>query len=132
MDWQEQANATEARLRGQLLATANRGDGAGGYLFGGQGSAEPPFVDAAGGVAFRGAAGELQAALDETLPLSMDGRAPWLATGSGNGLFETRVLTATPDQAGGWIDAGRVTRLSGFDWHSASMPVLYFMGSCLR
>jgi flagellar hook-associated protein 3 FlgL len=101
-------------LRGQLLASANRGDGAGGYLFGGQGSAEPPFVDAAGGVAFRGAAGELQAALDETLPLSMDGRAPWLASPSGNGLFETRVLTATPDQAGAWIDAGRVTDPQAF------------------
>lgn len=101
-------------LRGQLLAAANRGDGAGGFLFGGQGSAEPPFLDGAGGVTFRGAAGELQAALDETLPLSMDGRAPWLASASGNGLFETRVLTVAADQARGWIDAGRVTDPQAF------------------
>ena len=37
-------------LREQLFAVANRGDGAGGYLFGGQGAAQPPFVDGAGGV----------------------------------------------------------------------------------
>jgi flagellar hook-associated protein 3 FlgL len=96
-------------LRDQLLVAANRGDGSGGYLFGGQGAAEPPFVDAPGGVAFRGTAGELQAPLDEAMPLSTDGRAAWLAAASGNGLFETRVLTATPGQAQSWIDAGRVT-----------------------
>ncbi len=96
-------------LRDQLLVAANRGDGSGGYLFGGQGAAEPPFVDATGGVAFRGTAGELQAPLDEAMPLSTDGRAAWLAAASGNGLFETRVLSATPGQAQSWIDAGRVT-----------------------
>ena len=55
----ERANlgARIAGLRDQLLAIANRGDGAGGYLFGGQGSAMPPFVDAPGGVLFRGAPG---------------------------------------------------------------------------
>ena len=40
-------------LRDQLLSVANRGDGAGGYLFGGQGTSEPPFVDAPGGVQLR-------------------------------------------------------------------------------
>ena len=48
----ERANLGE-RIRGQreqLLAIANRGDGAGGYLFGGQGSAQPPFVDGPLGV----------------------------------------------------------------------------------
>lgn len=101
-------------LRDQLLAAANRGDGSGGYLFAGQGAAEPPFVDAAGGVVFRGSAGELQAPLDEAMPLSTDGRAAWLAASGGNGLFETRVLTAAPDQAQSWIDAGRVTDPQAF------------------
>jgi flagellar hook-associated protein 3 FlgL len=96
-------------LRSQLLATANRSDGAGGFLFAGQGAAQPPFVDGAGGVTFRGAAGETQAALDEPLPQSTDGQAAWLAAPTGNGLFETRVLSANPNQAQSWIDAGRVT-----------------------
>jgi flagellar hook-associated protein 3 FlgL len=98
-----------AALRSQLLTTANRSDGAGGYLFAGQGSAQPPFVDGAAGVAFRGAAGENRAALDDELPQSTDGSAAWLRAASGNGLFETRVLTANASTAQAWIDAGRVT-----------------------
>src|SRR6185369_10571891 len=49
-------------IRKQLLAVANRDDGAGGYLFGGQGSSAPPFVDAPGGVRYAGAGGESVAA----------------------------------------------------------------------
>ena len=49
-DTQRQTLAGKIRdLRAQLVVVANRGDGAGGYLFAGQG-ATPPFVDAAGGV----------------------------------------------------------------------------------
>jgi flagellar hook-associated protein 3 FlgL len=98
-----------AALRSQLLAAANRGDGAGGFLFAGQGSAEPPFVDGTAGVSFRGAAGQTLTALDDTLAQSVDGQAAWLQALSGNGFFETRVVGATPDQAGVWIDTGRVT-----------------------
>ena len=65
-------------LRDQMLAVANRGDGAGAYLFGGQGSARPPFLDAPGGVQFDGAAGETQTANREPLPLTLDGRSTWL------------------------------------------------------
>ena len=36
-------------IRAQLLSVANRADGAGNFLFGGQGSSSPPFVDAPGG-----------------------------------------------------------------------------------
>ena len=60
-------------LREQLLAIANRGDGAGGYLFGGQGSAQPPFVDGAGGVRFRGAGGQTEVPAGELLPMTLDG-----------------------------------------------------------
>ena len=38
------------QLRAQLLALANQSNSAGGYLFGGQGGASPPFLDAPGGV----------------------------------------------------------------------------------
>ena len=65
-------------LRTQLLAVANRSDGAGGFLFGGQGSTAEPFVDAPGGVNFVGTTGSLRAATDDPLPLSVDGQAAWL------------------------------------------------------
>lgn len=103
-----------AALRTQLLAVANRGDGAGGYLFAGQGASGAPFVDAAGGVVWRAADGSPLAALDEALPLAADGRAAWLGAMSGNGLFETRVLGAAPDAAQGWIDSGRVSDPAAF------------------
>ncbi len=65
-------------LRSDLLALANRDDGAGRALFGGQGSSGPPLVDAAGGVQWRGASGQAQASADGSLPLALDGRAVWL------------------------------------------------------
>ncbi len=65
-------------LRTQLLSVSNRGDGAGGYVFGGQGSNSEPFIDAPGGVQYVGTSGYLRAATDEPLPLSVDGAAAWL------------------------------------------------------
>jgi flagellar hook-associated protein 3 FlgL len=67
-------------LRGDLLAVANRGDGAGRYLFGGQGSDGPPLVDAPGGVVYAGSPGEQQASAGEATPLTVDGNAAWLGT----------------------------------------------------
>ncbi len=63
-------------LRDQLMSIANRGDGAGGYLFGGQGSTAEPFVDTPGGVQFRGDDGVLRSATEQ--PLSVDGGRTWL------------------------------------------------------
>lgn len=60
-------------IRNDLLAIANRGDGAGRYLFGGQGSDAKPLRDAPGGVVFDGASGQLNAAAGEVTPLSLDG-----------------------------------------------------------
>jgi flagellar hook-associated protein 3 FlgL len=110
-------------LRQQLLSAANRGDGAGGFIFGAQGSSAPPFIDAPGGVVFRGTTGELKTALDETLQQSVDGSQAWLAAGSGNGLFETRNVMADPTLAGSWIDAGRVTDPAAF-FAATSPPVV--------
>jgi len=98
-----------ARIRGlreQLFSIANRGDGSGGYLFGGQGSAQPPFVDGTGGVSFRGADGQTEVQAGDLLPMTHDGAAAWLGARSGNGVFVT-----SPDAANGngaWIDAGSV------------------------
>ena len=44
-------------LREQLFAIANQSDGAGTYLFGGQGATQKPFVDAPGGVQFAATGG---------------------------------------------------------------------------
>lgn len=72
-------------LRTQLLSVSNRGDGAGGYLFGGQGSTTAPFADTPAGVTFNGTTGGLRAATDEPLPLTVDGRAAWLGAPDPNG-----------------------------------------------
>jgi len=96
-----------AGLRSQLFQIANRGDGAGGYLFGGQGIAQPPFIDAPGGVQFGASPGTQQAASTELLPLTADGERAWLAASSGNGVFKTAATTSTGTA---WIDAGRVTQ----------------------
>ena len=109
-----------ASIRKQLLAVANRGDGDGGFLFSGQGASQPPFVDAAGGVVFRGTAGEVPVATDEPLQRTVDGQAAWLASPNGNGLFATRNAATTPNASGTWIDAGRVTDPQAF--YAATSP----------
>ncbi|HSN33095.1 MAG TPA: flagellar hook-associated protein FlgL [Ideonella sp.] len=96
-------------IRAQLFAVANRDDGAGGYLFGGQGSSAPPFVDAPGGVRYAGTAGTMVAADPDGMPLATDGGATWLAARTGNGVFETAAVVANGTA---WIDAGRVTQPS--------------------
>ena len=104
-------------MRQQLLGVANRSDGSGSYLFGGQGSSQPPFVDSPvpAGVQFVGTSGQLQTAADTAVPLSSDGVAGWLNASTGNGVFATQ--SATNSVSGGpitgaWIDAGSVTNPS--------------------
>lgn len=93
-------------LRDQLLTVANRGDGAGGYLFGGQGSATPPFLDAPDGVQYVGTRGQINADRTDGLPMTMDGDLAWMTAPTGNGVFETRAVGGSGNA---WIDAGRVT-----------------------
>ena len=93
-------------LRDRLLTVANRSDGAGTYLFGGQGSSAPPFLDAGGGVQYLGTRGESSADRGADLPMTMDGAAAWMTAPTGNGVFETRSVART---GSGWIDAGHVT-----------------------
>jgi flagellar hook-associated protein 3 FlgL len=64
-------------LRDQLLQVANRDDGAGLYLFGGQGSDLAPFVDAPGGVAFRGSGGLAFGGASDPVPLTLPGAEVW-------------------------------------------------------
>lgn len=108
-DAQRRSIAEELRgLRQQLLGVANRSDGAGGYLFAGQGAPTAPFVDSPGGVSFAGTPGQMRAAGSEELPISLDGAATWLKTASGNGVFVTSA--DANNGVGAWITAGRVTQ----------------------
>ena len=122
-DAERQSLALSLReIRKQLFAVANRSDGAGSYVFGGQGSSSPPFVDTPAGVQFRGDGGQTEVASGESLPVTLDGPAAWLQARTGNGVFETRPV----QQAGtGWIDAGSVrdpSALTG-DPYSVSFSV---------
>ena len=71
-------------VREQLLGVANRSDGAGNYLFGGQGTDAPPFVESgAGHVIYQGTAGQTLVASGETLSTTLDGAHTWLNAPSG-------------------------------------------------
>jgi flagellar hook-associated protein 3 FlgL len=93
-----------AAIRKQLMSVANRGDGAGGYVFSGQGSSVPPFMDRPGGASYVGTGGAVQVASEEPLPLTLDGEQVWLSAPSGNGVFKASSQSQTS-----WADAGRVT-----------------------
>lgn len=105
-------------LRAQLLAAANQSDGNGGYLFGGQGMKTAPFADTAAGVVSQvpDQDSAYQAATEENLPLSVNGREVWLSAGSGNGSFVT--APGKPNQGTSWITAGNVTDPSALDGRS--------------
>jgi flagellar hook-associated protein 3 FlgL len=106
-DAERAALATKLRtLREQLLNVANRTDGNGGYLFGGQGATTSPFVDAATGVQYQAAPGQRRTDQGVDLPLSMDGQAAWMTAATGNGVFQT---SAGAGVTQAWIDNGQVS-----------------------
>lgn len=99
-------------MRQQLLAVANRSDGAGSYLFAGQGSSQPPFIDKPAGVQFSGTSGRLQTDTDTELPLSTDGAATWLNASTGNGVFVTSSAlnsVSGSEITGATVDVGSVS-----------------------
>ena len=106
-DAERQGIAGELKqIRSELLAVANQSDGAGTYLFGGQGATQRPFVDAPGGVQYAATAGQVVTEASTQLPLTSDGKAAWLSARTGNGVF---VTSAAPGVAGAVIDNGSVT-----------------------
>jgi flagellar hook-associated protein 3 FlgL len=110
-------------IRNQLLTVANRSDGGGGFVFGGQGASNPPFIDAPGGVQFVGQGGEAQASSSEKLGLTVDGSAVFLTAKSGNGVFEaapgTNAVTGNPNTGSAWITPGSVNTPSQVPYPSA-------------
>ena len=112
------------QYRSQLLALANQGNGAGGFLFGGQGATGAPFLDTPGGVVAAATGGQSQLSTSDQMPSTVDGNAIWLNARSGNGVFVTG--GASSNTGSGWIDAGSVTdpsALTGSDYQ------LVFSGS---
>jgi flagellar hook-associated protein 3 FlgL len=106
-DAERQGLAQQLELyRNQLLTIANRDDGAGRYLFAGQGSQGVPFVDTSTGVQFRGLDGETSVTAGENLPVTVNGATAWMRAPTGNGVFETQVIT---DNGTAWIDVGQVS-----------------------
>ena len=105
---QERANLAEKvkAIRSQLLSVANRTDGAGTFLFGGQGATAQPFVDAAGGIGYRGISGERRTELATDLPLTVNGDSVFMTARTGNGVFQT---SAGAGVTGAWIDNGQVS-----------------------
>ena len=92
-------------LRGQLLSMANQDNGAGTYLFGGQGSTQKPFTDGASGVQYTTTAGTTRTDSIDNLPLTTDGNAAWMTARTGNGVF----ATSAPGVVNATIDTGTVT-----------------------
>ncbi|WP_418316573.1 flagellar hook-associated protein FlgL [Piscinibacter sakaiensis] len=102
------------QIRDQLMAIANRSDGAGSFLFGGQGASVQPFVDSrpqAGvvpeqtGATYVGSAGVAMTEPGSNLPLALDGAAIWLSARTGNGVFDVRPPTGGQ---GAWVETARV------------------------
>lgn len=104
-----------SEIRKQLFQVANSPDGNGGFLFGGQGSAAPPFVDAAGGVQFVGQGGQNQADAGDIVPTTVDGAAAWLQARTGNGVF---VTNSSVQNGSAWINAGSVSNPSQITGHN--------------
>ena len=112
-------------LRTDLLSLANSTDGNGRYLFGGQGTDKPPFVDAPGGVTYVGLPGQQQAVSSQPMPLTVDGRQAWMQApdpanpGSTLSVFDSLTRTinalATPGQSSGQIAQAVSQGLAGID-----------------
>jgi len=127
-DGERQALAIKLKdIRDQLLAVANRPDGGGGFVFGGQGSSTPPFVETVDGVVFRGQSGETLSSTGERLNLSIDGDLIWLkGKSSANGVFNTgpgtNTLTGMANTGTAWITSGSVTVPSELPYPATPSP----------
>jgi flagellar hook-associated protein 3 FlgL len=65
-------------IRAQLLTLANSTDGNGRYVFDGQGSDTPPFVEDTQGVRYVGVGGRQQVDGSQPMPMTADGSFAWM------------------------------------------------------
>jgi flagellar hook-associated protein 3 FlgL len=104
--------------REQLLQVANSGDGAGGYVFGGQGTTAAPFSGASA-PAFGAAAGVQRIGEQAGYAASVDGRAVFVDVPQGNGVFVTAAGSGNTGAA--WIDTGTVADATQLTGHAYSI-----------
>lgn len=71
------------QARDQLLSIANRSNGAGGYVFGGQGTQVAPISSS--GTTYSPASGTITVGLDQTQPISLDGQENFTAIRTATG-----------------------------------------------
>lgn len=93
-DSERQALAAKlSEIRKQLLTVANRPDGSGGYVFGGQGMSSAPFTEVSSTppntVIFNGQRGQIQASSSEAINLTVDGQRTWLQGRNPDGSLST-------------------------------------------
>lgn len=112
-------------LRSQLFTIANRTDGSGNYLFSGQGSGGPPFVDQNGGAKYVGVPGTNQTGVFAGYPISIDGRLAWEQARSGNGSFVTGPGSNinSGEAPGAWIDSGNLINPQALTGHSYTLQI---------
>jgi flagellar hook-associated protein 3 FlgL len=91
--------------RDAFLRLANANDGAGGFVFGGQGSAGNPMA-IAGSAAYVPAAGQQRVGEGGRFATTIDGRSTFVALPQGNGVFVAESSAANTGT--GWIDPGVV------------------------
>lgn len=103
---------TLRNTREQLLALANSRDGAGGAIFGGQGTTSDPLTGLAAG--WNAPSGVQRIGEGGRYAASVDGRASFMSFAQGNGVFVTAAAVA--NTGAGWIEPGTVadaTQLTG-------------------
>ncbi len=125
-------NALVVQLRAardELLALANTQDGAGGYVFGGQGSAGTPL---SGGAlpAWNAAAGVQRLGGNAQFAATVDGRAAFMALPQGNGVFVTG--SSAGNTGAGWIDTGDVADPTQLTGHNYSISLAAGAGGALE
>jgi flagellar hook-associated protein 3 FlgL len=89
-------------MRDELLSIANQRDGAGGYIFGGQGSASAPFTPT-GAPGYQPKIGTQQTGLDMSFDTTVDGNKVFL--GDGGGAAGGSIFTALDTIVGQLNDA---------------------------
>lgn len=108
------------QIRGQLLAVANRGDGNGGFVFGGQGTVSSPFDPAT--AAYRALAGEQTVGAGPSIPVTLDGRQTFAAIRTPTGtesifsrLDDAIAVLADPASSGAAAAAAAGTGIDAID-----------------
>jgi flagellar hook-associated protein 3 FlgL len=106
--------------REELLVLANSTDGAGGFVFGGQGSSASPLGGTAT-PAYTPAAGEQRIGEAGRYEATVDGRGIFMSLPQGNGVFVT--ASAAANTGAGWIGTGSVANASLLTGHAYAVTI---------